>query len=140
VSLSHIKVAALENRVLVAMNRPRLAQVFKVKADELADTLLARFPAQLAIPIATLRAVPAGTMIQSYGDNVRSRYGDHIAEHDESFFLTAHDGDFDHPMVLLLRALWAKLGDGDKEAVWAFLDVFQRLSKAYESAAGPSTG
>lgn len=112
------------------MDRDRLASMFKTKADELTDVLLARFPGRLAIAARMERAMPARAMFDSYIKDVHEPFGDRIAARDETFFMTAQGGEFDDPVVAILRSLWGQLDATDHDGVWAFLAVFEKLANA----------
>ena len=118
------------------MNQSRIPTMFKSKATELVNQLKAKFPALMFLP--SLQTMDSIEMITTYKETVSKPYHDKIIEKDESFFLNVSDKDImqavkkvdtsvDVSMLSMIKALWKDLGDEDKDVVWGFFTIFERL-------------
>ena len=101
--------------------------VFKSKAVELAKKLQTRFPAKLMFVLPVVEAADGEELFSGYRDNVHTPYADRIKSRDESFFMTTSDIDDPMQMVQMLRGLWGHMNPADKEAVWKYMDLFEKL-------------
>jgi len=101
--------------------------VFKSKAVELAKKLQSRFPAKLMFVLPVVEATDDEELFSGYRDNVHAAYSDRIKSRDESFFMTTSDFDDPMQMVQMLRGLWGHMNPADKEAVWKYMDLFEKL-------------
>ena len=106
------------------------AQIMKRKAVELAKKLQTRFPAQLLFVLPAIESMPADEILHNYIISVHSYYSQRIKQRDESFFMTTSDLDDPMNMVGMLRGLWGKLSQPDKDSIWKYMDVFEKLASA----------
>lgn len=120
----------------------KISTMFKSKAVEFTSQLQAKFPALMYLPSAALKGMDGAEMISTYSETVSTPYHDHIIEKDESFFLNVPDaeiisaskGGCDTSMLTMLRGLWGDFGIEDKEVVWNFLVMFEKLVDAWKRA------
>lgn len=103
--------------------------VFKSKAIEFAEKLRSLFPAQLCLVIPALQKMDDDVLLRRYKDEVHARYGERIKQRDDGFFLTTSDLDDPMNVVGILRGLWGELETQDKQIVWQYMDVFERLAR-----------
>lgn len=104
------------------------ADLFKRKVSELLSKLQDRFPGRLMFAGVALQAADPEFMLKEYVDRVHRPYGDKIRHKDENFFLTVEGLDDPLNMVGLLRGLWGELDAPDKEVVWRYLSVFEKMA------------
>jgi hypothetical protein len=126
------------------MDQSKIPTMFKSKANELVNQLKAKFPALMFLP--SLKTMDGIEMITTYKETVSKPYHDRIVEKDETFFLNVSDKDImqaakkadtsvDVSMLSMIRALWKDLGDEDKEVVWGFFTIFERLVEKWNPSA-----
>lgn len=104
--------------------------VFKNKAVELANKLTVRFPAKLMFVVPALSAADCDEIFETYRDQVHVPYGNRIKKREESFFMTTSDLDDPLQMVGVLRSLWTQMDARDREVVWKYMDIFERLASS----------
>ena len=102
--------------------------LFKKKAVELAKKLQTRFPSKLMFVVPAIEVVDQDELLDTYRDNVHVPYGDRIKRRDESFFMSTSDFDDPMQMVEMLRGLWQHMEAPDKDAVWKYLEIFEKLA------------
>jgi len=102
--------------------------VFKRKAMELANKLQGRFPSQLLFVVPALSAMDESELLETYRSSVHEVYGQRIRDRDESFFMTTDDLEDPMQLVGILRGLWKQMSDDERDAVWAYMDMFERLA------------
>ena len=103
--------------------------MFKNKAIELASKLQARFPSKLVFVVPALQAADADELFNTYRESVHDPFGRQIRAREESFFMTTSDIDDPLQMVGVLRGLWTQMTPADQDAVWKYMDMFERLVK-----------
>jgi hypothetical protein len=101
--------------------------MFKRKAVELAKKLQSRFPAKLLFVLPVVEGTDDEELFTGYLDNVHKPYADKIQRRDETFFMTTSDLDDPMQMVEMLRGLWGDMEATDKEAVWKYMELFEKL-------------
>jgi hypothetical protein len=104
-------------------------EIFKTKAVELASKLQARFPSKLVFVVPALQAADADELFQTYRQTIHKPFSKQIRSREESFFMTTSDFDDPMQMVGVLRGLWTQMSAADKEAVWKYMDMFEKLIK-----------
>lgn len=102
--------------------------MFKKKAMELATKLQRRFPSQLLFVSPAIQNLDADELLDNYVRDVHSRYTNHIKAKDETFFLTTSDIDDPLNMVSMLRGLWVQMCESDKDVVWRYMELFEKLA------------
>ena len=108
----------------------RTRQMFKRKVLELTEKLQARFPAKLMFVVPVVQAADAVELLENYIDRVHIPYGDKLQARDETFFMTTSDLDDPLQMVGLLRGMWQDMDARDRDAIWQYMDVFERLAQS----------
>jgi hypothetical protein len=101
--------------------------MFKRKAVELARKLQTRFPSKLMFVVPVVEGTDDNELFEGYRDNVHHHYSDRIRSRDETFFMTTSDLDDPMQMVQMLRDLWGHMEDADKDAVWRYMELFEKL-------------
>lgn len=101
--------------------------IFKRKAVELAEKLQERFPAKLMFVVPAVQGCDEDELFEAYRENVHVPHGQRVLARDETFFLTSEDIQDPMQMIPMLRSLWGGLGDQDKEAIWRYLEMFEKL-------------
>ena len=101
--------------------------MFKRKAVELAKKLQSRFPAKLMFVLPVVEGTDDDELFDGYLDNVHTPYADKINQRDETFFMTTSDLDDPMQMVEILRGLWGDMLPPDKEVVWKYMELFEKL-------------
>lgn len=107
--------------------------VFKAKALELARKLQTVFPAKLLIIMPHLENADDSDLIDRYCETVHKPYAERIRSRDEEFFMTTSDLDDPLNVVSALRGFWADLGADNREVVWRYMDVFERLAACWRA-------
>ena len=109
--------------------------VFKRKVTELLDKLQDRFPGRLMFASVALSQSDEHFMLGEYVNRVHKLYSAKISARDEQFFMTTDDIDDPVNITALLRGLWGEMTANDREVVWRYLDIFEKLAcKAAASA------
>jgi hypothetical protein len=119
------------------MSQAKIPAMFKRKVLELVDQLEAKFPVLSFSPTDSLTSMSGGDMLARYVETVSKPYSAHIMARDESFFLSVPASDVqkvahevDASMLTMIRAFWKDLSPEDKDAVWGFFLLFERLVAA----------
>jgi hypothetical protein len=115
------------------MNNAKVESMFKNKALELIQSLHAKFPAQLSIPLIMLRNTDAQLALGTYVESVHTPYASRIAAHDTTFFLTGDIAtpQLDSSMLTMVRSLWHDLSSDEQDSIWDYFQIFERLVKAH---------
>lgn len=108
--------------------------VFKRKAIELATKLQGRFPMKLVFVVPALTAADETELYDMYRLTVHDTYASKIQDRDESFFMTTSDLDDPMQLVGILRGIWSQMGAADRDAVWKYMDIFERLASVGSSS------
>ena len=116
-----------------------IAHMFKRKASELVSKLQARFPGRLMFASVALTQADEQYMLDEYITRVHHPYGDRIKARDEQFFLTTDGIDDPLNVTTMLRGLWGDMTSADRDVVWRYLDIFERLASKVTLDPAPRT-
>lgn len=107
------------------------AVVFKRKARELVVKLQDRFPGRLMLATLALDQTDDAQMLMEYIDRIHRPYGTKIKDRDENFFMTTSDIDDPMQMATMLRSLWMDMSESDRQCVWRYFDLFEKLAEKF---------
>jgi hypothetical protein len=117
------------------MDGCKIAEMFKNKAVELTQSLHAKFPVQLCLPMMMLQNMDPVVAVERYSERVHRLYAARIRAHDVTFFMTddlaSLPEEVDSSMLSMVRGLWNDLSAEEQESVWDYFHIFERLAIAY---------
>ena len=102
--------------------------LFKRKVAELLSKLQDRFPGRLMFASVALSQADEDFMLREYVERVHKVYSEKIRAKDEQFFMTTDNIDDPMNITALLRGLWGDMTPKDREVVWRYLDIFEKLA------------
>jgi hypothetical protein len=118
------------------MDGCKIAEMFKNKAVELTQSLHAKFPVQLCLPMMMLQNMEPVVAVERYSESVHRPYEARIRSRDVTFFMTDDlvnlPDEVDSSMLTMVRGLWNDLSTEEQESVWDYFHIFERLATAYE--------